>query len=149
MTRRHLIFCLTIATLLTVSLRHARADSPNDILIIANKGVSANSITVPELKAFFLKQKTRWKGGGRVVAVNAKEGNPLRAAFQKALLGMSEAKEKSYWQDQKIRTGLTAPPEFGNLLKATFSLRGSVSYVFRKDYREGVVKVLLVLPQAQ
>ncbi len=149
MTYRHLILGLTTATILALSPGHARADNPNDILIVANKGVSADSITIPELKAFYLKQKTRWKGGGRVVAVNAKEGNPLRAAFQKTLLGMSAAKEKSYWQDQKIRTGLTAPPEFGNLLKATFSLRGSVSYVFRKDYREGVVKILLVLPQAK
>ncbi|MCP4602614.1 MAG: hypothetical protein GY847_19215 [Proteobacteria bacterium] len=149
MMHRYYIFCLTLVTLLTVSLRHAHAESPDDILIIANKGVSVNSITIPELKAIFLKQKANWKGGGRVVALNAKENTPLRAAFQKTLLGMSLAKEKSYWQDQKIRTGLSAPPEFGTLLKAVFSLRGSVSYILRKDYREGVVKILLVLPQAK
>ncbi len=108
-----------------------------DILIIANRGVSVNSIIIPEIKAIFLKQKAHWKGGGRVVAANAKENTPLRAAFQKILLGMSAAKEKNYWQDQKIRTELSAPP------------RGSVSYVLRKDYRQGVIKILLVLPQVK
>ncbi|MCP4602906.1 MAG: hypothetical protein GY847_20715 [Proteobacteria bacterium] len=148
MMRRFFIFWLTFLAILVLSPRHARADSPDDILVIANKGVSVNSITIPELKAIFLKQKAHWKSGGRVVALNAKEGTALRSVFQKTLLGMSLAKEKSYWQDQKIRTGLSAPPEFGNLLKAVFSLRGSVSYILRKDYREGVVKILLVLPQS-
>ncbi len=39
------------------------------------------------------------------------------------------------------------PATFSNLLKAVFKVNGSVGYVFRSDYKEGVVKVLMVLAQ--
>ena len=59
---------------------------------------------------------------------------------------MTPAEEQSYWQEQKIRKGLTPPAEFASTLKAVFSVKGAVSYVFRKQFKEGVAKVLLIIP---
>ena len=58
---------------------------------------------------------------------------------------MEQSRERSYWQEQKIRKGLMPPATFSNLLMAVFKVNGSVSYVFRSDYKQGVVKILAVL----
>ena len=146
MKGRLFIPCLAFVVLCVSKPGSGRAESPNDILIIANHGVSVGSLSQDELKAFYLKQRTSWKGGARVVPIHAKENTPLRKVFVSKVLSMQLAQELSYWQEQKIRKGIAQPPEFGNTLKAVFKIRGALGYVFRKDYREGVVKVLLVLP---
>ena len=68
----------------------------------------------------------------------------VEAAINK-VLGMDAAKETAYWQEQKIKKGHTPPPELSNTQKAVFSLKGSVSYCYRKDFKKGAAKVLLVL----
>ena len=125
----------------------AYAESPDDILIVANKSVPMDSISSAELKAIFLKKKSRWKNGSKTIPINAKDGTLLRKTFVQRLLNMEQTREKSYWQEQKIRKGTLPPATFSNLLKAVFKVNGSVGYVFRSDYKEGVVKVLMVLPQ--
>ena len=55
--------------------------------------------------------------------------------------------EDSYWAEAKIMKGMTSPPEFSNVLKAVFKVDFSIGYVFRKDYKEGVVKILRVIPK--
>ena len=123
----------------------AAADSPDDILIVANKSVPLNTASNAELKAIFLKQKSRWKNGSKAIPVHAKKGTTLRSDFLKRLLNMEQSRERSYWQEQKIKRGVLPPPAFSNSLRAVFQISGSVSYVFRSDYKEGVAKILAVL----
>ncbi len=146
MKGRLIVFCLACVAFLVSSVNSVKAESPNDILIVANKGVSAGSLSLDELKAFFFKERTSWKTGGRVVPIHANEDSALRKAFLSKVLSMRLAQEKAFWQEQKIRKGMAAPPEFSNTLKAVFKIKGALSYIFRKDYREGVAKILLVLP---
>ncbi len=63
-----------------------------------------------------------------------------------SLLMITKAEEDNYWEDQKIRNNMEEPPKFRNVLKAVFHLKGSIGYVYRKDYKEGVVKILTVIP---
>lgn len=125
----------------------AAAEDPEDILIIANKAVAATSITANQVKSIFLGRKAGLGREGKVAPTNAKEGTKLRVEFQRRILDMAPEEEKAYWEDQKIRTGAIKPPEFTRPLKAVFSLKRGVGYVFRKDFQEGVVQVLLVLPR--
>lgn len=115
-----------------------------DLLIIANKKSNASSASKAELRSYFLKKRTSWKGGGRVIPVNARAGSRLRQAFQSKVLRMSDSEEEEYWKNEGIRRGASKPAELSNTLKAVYHLRGSVSYVFRKDYKGGVVKILAV-----
>lgn len=145
----------TISTLATLALisfaaltipSSGRADGDDDaLLIIANNGVKESTITASEVKQIFLKQRASWRSGGKVTPINAKPGSPERAAFLKKVLGMNASEETSYWQDQKIKKGLTPPPEFANTPKAVFSLKGSIGYCLKSAYRPGTVKVLLTL----
>jgi ABC-type phosphate transport system substrate-binding protein len=119
----------------------ARAEGPNDLLIIANKSVSASSADAAEIKAVFLKNKTAI-GGAAVFPLNAKSDSDLRAAFRKHILKMSEEKEHGFWEDEKVKKGVEPPPEMAGTLKAVFSKPGGISYVFRKDYKDGTAKVI-------
>ena len=132
------------AALLAATAGTPFAEGPNDIMIIANKSVAASKISADELKAIFLRKKESF-AGSKVVPINAKAGSPLRRAFQKRVVEMDGNNEASYWEQQKIKTGLTPPSEFAGTVKAVFSVKGSVGYCFRSEYKEGVVKVLLVL----
>jgi ABC-type phosphate transport system substrate-binding protein len=132
---------ITVALVLTWLSIPAKAEGPNDLLIIANKSVSASSTDASEVKAVFLKSKTSI-GGDQVFPLNAKSDSDLRAAFRKHVLKMSEEKEKGFWEDEKVKKGVEPPPEMAATLKAVFSKSGGVSYVFRKDYKDGTAKVL-------
>ncbi len=124
----------------------ARAESPDDILIVANFSVKIKTVSTAELKAIFLKKKVRWKTGLKAIPIHAKGGTLLKQEFLKRLMNMDEDLERSYWQDQKIRSGTVPPVAFRKALKAVFNIKGSVSYVFRSQYMKGVVKILTVLP---
>jgi hypothetical protein len=123
----------------------ANAESPDDILVIANNKVGVNSVSLQQLRTMFLKQRQNWKSGGKVFPLNAKPGTPIRKAFQAKVLGMDSTSEQAYWQDQRIRKGISKPSAFSNTLKAVFSVKGSISYCYRKQYKPGLAKVLLVL----
>lgn len=124
----------------------ALAEHPEDILIIAHKAISADAVTINEVKSIFLGRKAALGREGKVTPIHAKDGSKLRVAFQRRVLDMGPEEEAGYWEDQKIRGGAAKPPEFTRPIKAVFSRRDSVGYIFRKDYQEGVVQILLVLP---
>jgi len=141
---------LTVSFLTIVAFtgpqRSARADSFEDILVVANRKVSVDSVTLAELQSIYLGQRKSWKKGGKIKPINAKVGSRLRSVFRKKVLGLDETRETNYWQMQKVRKTGTPPVESVNTLLAVIKNSGSVSYVFRKNYRQGLVKVLLVLP---
>ncbi len=123
-----------------------RGENPEDILIVANSSVPVNSINIDELEDIYLKKRTNWSAGGRVVPVHSPKSSALRREFLKRVLGMSFEQEQMHWKEQKIRHGQSGPPEFKKTLKAVFHLKGSVGYIYRSQYIEGVSKILLVLP---
>lgn len=137
---------ISVPLLCGPSLSRAQTDHPDDILIVANKGAPIDNLSEADIQAIFLRIRRVMGAGATVVPVNAKEDTHLRKKFRERILQMSSEKEGRYWEDKKISLGLSAPPEFSNPLKAVFKLRNSVGYVFRSEYREGVVKVLAVIP---
>lgn len=141
---RNLFFCGLFVSLLVPWA--TKAEKPNDILIIANKSVDATGVDMAELRDIFLKKKNQWKGGLNAVPVNAPPGTAIRDDFQKRLFGKSVNEMLRYWEEYKIRSGDTEPPQFPNALKAVFHMRGAVGYVYRAQYLKGVAKILLVLP---
>ncbi len=142
---------LLLLALVTLPGQAAPAETPgehpNDILIVANKGVSVDEVSLKELKSIFLKKRSSWKGGGKVVAVHAKVGTEIRDDFVAKVLGLDHIGEQSYWQEVMVKAAVKPPPAFSNPLKAVFNLRGSVGYVYRADYKAGVAKILFVIPR--
>jgi ABC-type phosphate transport system substrate-binding protein len=142
---RYPFLLMTVAAVFLAWSSPARAENPNDILVIVNPSVPVKSVSVQDLKDLFLKKRLDWGSGGKAVPIHAAEGSSLRTAFVRRVIGMSVAEEQSYWQERKIKAGIDKPTEFANPLKAVFKIKGAVSYVFRSMYKEGVAKVVMVL----
>jgi hypothetical protein len=124
----------------------AFAESPNDILVVTSLSVKTKSVTVEELRDFFLKVRSSWPSGERVIPIHTGDDPHLRNQFREMVLKMSSSEERRYWQTKQVKDGDSDPPIFANVLKVVFKLRGAISYVYRSQYKEGVAKVLLVLP---
>jgi len=121
------------------------AESPNDILVIANAALTAKSVSESEIRDVFLCKKESWSTGLRAIPIHAKDA-ALRNEFRQRLLHMDHSEETRFWQQYQIKTGKSQPGSFGDTLKAVYKIRGGVSYIYRSQYRQGIVKVLLVLP---
>lgn len=146
--KKHMNFLLllTVFAVTTFSrIAPALAENPDDILIVAHLKVPVDTVDVTELKAIYLRKKFYWSMGQDVLPLNAKFGTRLREVFQSRILGMAPEEELRYWERQKIERALSPPPEFATTQKAVFNLKNSVSYVFRKDFKANVNKILLVI----
>lgn len=120
---------------------------PLDIIVIVNKSVKESRIEPHRVREFFLKIKKHWSGTDKVLVINAADKR-LRGDFRKKVLKMSASEEDRYWQAQRVKANRTRsePATFNNTMKAVFMLKGSIGYVYRKDYREGLVRVVSVIP---
>ena len=140
-------FWLLLATIATSVPNVARAESPDDILIIVNRKLGIDSTTLDEIKNLFLTKRQRWRNGDKAVPINAPRNSVLREDFVKTVLSMTEEEEQIYWYKHKISKGGSAPVEFSNSLKAVFKLKSAVSYIYRAQYKENVAKIILVIPK--
>lgn len=122
------------------------ADSPNDILIIVNKKNKVNKISISEVRQIFLGMRETWSGGEKIICVNPKKDAPVRQVFRKILLGMSSREEHTYWEEQRIRRHIRPPPEISTVALAVFKLVNAISFAYRKDVPNNVVKTVLVIP---
>jgi len=137
-----------LVVLAGISVAHAGlAESPNDLVVIVNKSSPMKDLSLDELRQIFLKRKTSWRNGESIVCINAQGADPLRELFREKVLEMSKSEESEYWQKEKVRKQLSAPAEMGNVAKAVFRLKNAVAYAYRKDIPEGVVKVVLIIPE--
>ncbi len=143
---KHLLMLSVLGMLIVLPSSTAHAEGPQDILIIANNSIPLKSISVGELRNIFLKKRTKWNGGLNAVPIHHPRSAKLRQEFNRIVLKMSLQEEKKYWENQKIKKGITPPPAFGKPLRAVFGLKGSVGYIYRSDYLEGVSKIILVIP---
>jgi len=152
-TNRFLSLLLLLWALISlpgqIVLAEMSGEDPKDILIVANRGVSVDEISLKQLKSIFLKTRASWKGGGKAVPIHARVGTEIRDDFVTQVLGLDHIGEQAYWQEVMVKAAVKPPPAFSNPLKAVFNLRGSVGYVYRADYRPGVVKILLVVPHSK
>lgn len=135
---------LSVAFLVICSGYSLLAESPDDIVIIANKTFNVSELSVVDVRRMFKKEITTWKGAS-VKPIHAPGGSLLRQSFVVRGLGMNEAAEQKYWQDMKVKKGTSPPFELSNTIRAVFSAPGAISYCFRKDFNPAVAKMLLVL----
>jgi hypothetical protein len=122
------------------------ADNPDDIIVFVNNAVPVDQMNIDDVKNLFLKRKIRWGTGGKVIPIHAKPATVLRSDFLKRACNMSLKQEESYWNDARIRKGVSMPAEFSSIQKAVFKIKGAIGYIYRSDYKKGVTKIVLVLP---
>lgn len=131
------IFSLSMFTSL-----FAQAD---ELLIIANSGVSQTEIAGKDLGNMFLGKKNSWEGGQKVVPVTLDSGS-THDSFLKAFIKKSSSQFSTFWK-QAVFTGQGIPPKSvsseADVVKFVSENAGAVGYILASTPHDGV-KVLTV-----
>ena len=119
----------------------ARSQSTPPLLVIVHQGVPDTRIDGNELRAIFLRKRTAWSNGQRIVPLNHPPGNPVRLAFDSSTLGFNGGEAARYWIDARIRYGTEAPMSIATealVARVVKQLAGSIGYVRGANLPPGV-----------
>jgi hypothetical protein len=102
----------------------------DEILVIANKDVSANSLTAEELKSIFLGEKAKWDDGRSIVFVLLL--TEVHEDFLKKYLEITSSQYSQYWKKMIFTGRSKSPKSFVNpeeLIGYIAATGGSVAYI--------------------
>lgn len=134
-----------------IALAEAPVRAQNEgYTVVANSSVPDPDISQQALRQIFLKRKTRWSDGSRVLPVDQEIERPVRSSFSEDVLGRSADAMQTYWQAQ-IFSGRALPPTIldddQDVLDYVSSTAGAVGYVSARTGVPSGVKVLEVVHQ--
>lgn len=114
-----------------------------EILIIGNKNLPVDKLSIYEVRLIFLKKKLFIKNV-KLVPVNLSPFNPLRKKFNKYILGMDKEQLILYWNTMYLN-GIDPPIVLSSqraVIKFVSKVKGGIGYISPK-YLNNNVKVLL------
>jgi hypothetical protein len=122
-----------LLTLLAGASLRAAAESTSSavLLVIVHGGVPDQQLDIDDLRAVFMRKRLVWSNGQNIIPINYPSGDPIRLAFDRAVLGFSSDESSRYWIDERIRHGTQAPRSIageGVLVRVVSALPGSISY---------------------
>jgi ABC-type phosphate transport system substrate-binding protein len=128
---------------LLLSCTAARAQ---DVVIVANKGVSVSQISSTELRDIFTGARSRFRDGSRAIPVTMK-GGPAHEVFLIKHVGVTPDEFRTIWR-KAVFTGQGAMlKDFSSeaaLLEYVSATPGAIGYVSRAPSRDSV-KTITVL----
>jgi hypothetical protein len=110
----------------------AHAAPVEELVVIVHLSSEVRKLDAAELEAIFTSARRSWPDGGRVVAFSYPPEDPLRVAFDQAVLRMSPDEVSRFWVDQRIRADRRPPrqaPDAALALRLVAKLAGSIAYV--------------------
>ena len=124
----HTVFrtLIILMTVLVPSLVFA-----GEIIVVANKNVPVNTLTMDEVKAIFLGEKTKWSNDTKVTFVILKTAEDEKA-FLKEYVGKSPSQFKMYWKNQIFTGKGSIPASFDNvndLIDFVSKTDGAIAYI--------------------
>jgi hypothetical protein len=109
----------------------AVAETPAIAVIVHRANPNAR-ISATMLKQLFTGQLLFWPTGGPVVPINFPPGDPLRVAFDYAVLGMSPERAGEFWVDQLVRVQARPPRKLASpslALRVVMQLPSAIAYL--------------------
>jgi ABC-type phosphate transport system substrate-binding protein len=129
----------------------AGPDAKDDIVVVANKGFSAKSLSREDLRPVFQTTKAQWPDGSSAVPLNLADDSLVRHGFDAAVLGLDPDRVARFWVDRKIRGGERPPRKVSNasaVLRAVAGDKGAVGYVSASEVND-TVKVVAKIHNGQ
>jgi ABC-type phosphate transport system substrate-binding protein len=138
-----LVIVLAIGLLIGFSPVKAQ-DSAYKVIINSSNGI--DSASKSDISKWFLKKKTKWDDGQKIVPVDLSADSSVRESFTREIHGKSVSGIKNYWQKQIFSGKGTPPVEKGSdaeVLDFVKSNPGAIGYV-SSDADVSGVKVITV-----
>jgi hypothetical protein len=121
------------------------ASSAPELAVIVHPSNAASSLSAVEIESIFTSSRRHWPGGGSIAAFNYEPNDPLRVAFERAVLRMDPDEVSRFWIDQRIR-GRAGPPRQVSsprlMVRVVARLPQAIGYVPVQDLGTHGVKVV-------
>ena len=142
----HAFFAVAVLLLATVRLEPGVASAAGQpMLVVVAASFPVTNITLADLRRAFQGQAAE-AAGKRLIPINHPTGSPLRASFDRAVLGLEPAEVGRFWVDKRIRDEGAPPktaPSAELALRIVASLPGAITYVGQEGLNP-TVKALTV-----
>jgi len=134
--RRRALVALAIGLGLTAS-----AETAGGFKVVVHPENPTASLSGPELSAIFLKSRTRWEDGERILPADLSASSEVRREFTLAIHGMPLEAVMAHWQ-QEIFSGRSVPPPVKAddvaMIEFVRSNPGAIGYVSSRTSTEAV-----------
>lgn len=124
-------------------------ETPEDrrIAIITHPDNEYTELTRWELGRMFLKRRTTWNRGERVIPIDQSGTSEIRERFYRIVLNRSVYDMKRYWM-QETMTGDAKPPvsleNSTTVKKYIEKLKGGIAYIYEDELDETVKAIAIV-----
>ncbi len=122
---------LFFAAVMGMLLEFPGAASAGGVVVVANKSVSASSLSIEEVKNIFLAKKTQWRDGSKIVFVALKSGG-VQDDFLKSYLQKTSSQYNRYFRTLVFTGKGKAPRTFSTeaeVISYVSSTAGAIGYV--------------------
>jgi hypothetical protein len=129
MTRRRY---LRLAAGLFCASCDASGGLKEEFVVIAHPSNRFEALSRTKASYLFLRKVSRWPWGAEVAPLDLPEGDPIRRAFVRQVLGLSEEQLAEYWIDQRATRGVSPPLQAHNTAAAKLWVAtkpGGIAYV--------------------
>ncbi len=114
--------------------------SADDVIIICNKSVKAQSLNQDDVRSIFLGRKTTWDDGSKISFTTMKEGE-AHESFVETYVGKTGFQFDTYWK-KLVFTGRAMSPkaftEAAEIMNYVASTDGSIGYIPASALNEGI-----------
>ena len=118
-----------------------------ELAVIVHKASPKQTLTVDEVKAYYLKKQVSWSDGAKVRPVQ--QSGDVRDAFVKRTLGMSTTDFERYWLQLKYSAAESPPKQVDtddDVIKFVGAMKGAIGFVDASSLDPGALaKVKVVL----
>jgi ABC-type phosphate transport system substrate-binding protein len=119
-----------------------------ELTFIVNAKNPVETLTVADLRDFYLKKKRTWPDGTSVRFIDRAAGMPVRKLFLDKVLKQTAEEVELYWIGQKLYSGESSPLQERNdrmTIQFVSAFKGAVGYVKSDASLSGAnVKVIAV-----
>jgi hypothetical protein len=118
-----------------------------ELAVIVHKASPAQTMSVTEVRAYYMKKQGAWSDGSKVRPVQ--QSGDVRDGFVKRTLGMSTTEFERYWLELKYSAAESPPKQVDSdddVIKFVGAMKGAIGFVDAASLDPGALgKVKVVL----
>lgn len=107
-----------------------------ELAIIVNAKNSINTLTILEIRKYFLKELQNWPGGEKVRSVDRVGSIPERKTFLEKVIKLSDSQLEQFWVSKRYEKGVPVPPKLHSdqeVIEYVLSFEGGIGYINSKS----------------
>jgi ABC-type phosphate transport system substrate-binding protein len=144
---QRLISLVVAASCLSFGWLAAPTLAGRELAVIVHKASPAQTLTVNEVRAYYMKKQGAWSDGSKVRPVQ--QSGDVRDGFVKRTLGMSTTEFERYWLELKYSAAESPPKQVDSdddVIRFVGAMKGAIGFVDAASLDPGALgKVKVVL----